>query len=261
MVGLRQPFRRTVRQRLIANSAEVPTGGKTAHGPRYWAKRLAWCAGSLLALAYVCLMVAVRWPQPVVRSVWLRGATWSAAVIVTPWHSSVAVWRSYPDGVLGAGDCVAWTNLNNGFDDEESRFGKLNIVREAENVQLYIETSDSDWSWKWGEFQLIRGYNSGFQPKFDSHSVRKVVLPSWFVGVLMVAPLARLLVGRFGRRVRGRGCCRTCGYDLRATPGRCPECGTEMRAGKTTGKRDRPENEIGPIRAVNGDAVRSQPAE
>jgi hypothetical protein len=50
-------------------------------------------------------------------------------------------------------------------------------------------------------------------------------VPHWLLGV--AAGLTSLL--RFGCLLRGRrrpaGACRQCGYDLRATPDRCPECG------------------------------------
>jgi hypothetical protein len=48
--------------------------------------------------------------------------------------------------------------------------------------------------------------------------------------VFSVLPISRLStsVRSFRRRQHGR--CRQCGYDLRATPDRCPECGTAAQA-------------------------------
>ena len=63
-----------------------------------------------------------------------------------------------------------------------------------------------------------RMYYSGWE--------RWVTAPHWAVVLATGAPPVLWLVRR---RVRGRRrdprLCPTCGYDLRATPGRCPECG------------------------------------
>ena len=51
-------------------------------------------------------------------------------------------------------------------------------------------------------------------------------LPYWFVTAALAAPAATRLVVRYRNRRRfGAGLCPQCGYDLRATPGRCPVCG------------------------------------
>lgn len=55
---------------------------------------------------------------------------------------------------------------------------------------------------------------------------RLIAVPYWFIATLLSLPLIRALIASRRRRRRiARQLCPDCGYDLRATPGRCPECG------------------------------------
>ena len=50
---------------------------------------------------------------------------------------------------------------------------------------------------------------------------------------LVIMAVVVLLLARRGCRAPRPGCCRVCGYDLRATPERCPECGWRREASNT----------------------------
>jgi len=51
-------------------------------------------------------------------------------------------------------------------------------------------------------------------------------IPHWaLVMATAPIPLWRVIHSRALRRRKREGLCAACGYDLRATPGRCPECG------------------------------------
>ncbi len=59
-----------------------------------------------------------------------------------------------------------------------------------------------------------------------------LVLPYWLLATISAVPLLLLAPGlRRARRTRRRqrlGLCLRCGYDLRASPERCPECATPI---------------------------------
>ena len=83
----------------------------------------------------------------------------------------------------------------------------------------------------------IAGDAHGFQIELINHQINDVILrfdsitvPHWFV-LLLCLPFPLIWSRRFRRnRYRlGHGLCVKCGYDLRATTHKCPECGTPMK--------------------------------
>ncbi|HSI35351.1 MAG TPA: hypothetical protein VK986_17355 [Tepidisphaeraceae bacterium] len=67
---------------------------------------------------------------------------------------------------------------------------------------------------------------SGGTMLFITFPTWSVVAPHWLLAaVFAILPAGRAIAWRRRRNSRAPGHCRHCGYDLRATPERCPECG------------------------------------
>jgi hypothetical protein len=81
---------------------------------------------------------------------------------------------------------------------------------------------------EWGrEFGKVEGLGFKFGGlKGPEGSLWNLAVPYWFlVTAAMVSPAVWLVRMRRRHRRMRVGLCRRCGYDLRASAGRCPECG------------------------------------
>ena len=97
----------------------------------------------------------------------------------------------------------------------------LEWERQFRRRDRVVELMGFSW-WRW---RLMTGSEN--HSEFQGYEYG-VELPYWFVcACSALLPLRWFGRSRRRRRRAARELCRSCGYDLRASPARCPECGAE----------------------------------
>jgi hypothetical protein len=90
--------------------------------------------------------------------------------------------------------------------------------------QIYLQWPRFSFAgFEYGDTDYVDNWGDSHFPVLS----REAAVPLWFVMIVFGTwPIVKLVrIVRHRRDVPGH--CRRCGYDLRATPERCPECGAE----------------------------------
>ena len=184
--------------------------------------------------ALLCVAVVALW----VRSYFASDTIQHASVTMTTsgfrwWSRGVNTCK----GVVSAGiirsDYAEVLTPQPNADAYQASLAELRGYSLRTREQPWLSRPAADWRMQ-GDHPLNRWGFIWQSPDLNTPTHRMVGVsasaPYWFLLLILSLPLAPRLVRRLRPRPRGATLCPSCGYDLRATPARCPECGAAAEA-------------------------------
>jgi len=184
--------------------------------------------GAVAALSLlICLLTLALW----IRSYWV-GEEWffntSAASPenTSPLPGNPNSWLYQYHLASGAGQFqIVRRNLTQ---NDAAPIGLKRMAEPADALTDFQSKHTGDVNWRFaglGYIGMDRRYINVSNMQAWQWGFKIITLPGWLISLItVIPPLLWLRRWRIYRRNRP-GFCTVCGYDLRATPDRCPECG------------------------------------
>jgi hypothetical protein len=144
--------------------------------------------------------------------------------------SDRAVFRTFDLGSLEGHLFLSIITFNDEGPGRETGFDYSVDYSQGRFSSRPLATMDQFYNDKkiWLKFGIVSASNAG-----GTEAIRGVAMPHWFAAIaLLVLPIIRSVKWFRHRRQVRAGCCAKCGYDLRASSGRCPECGASTSEGQ-----------------------------